>query len=80
MKDKFNLQYGIKKVVIEIEVDKLETSVKDNTYGDALANTLGTIRNYVYHTDFTGEIMPVMGVTMTEYNEAGEKYHWKDPH
>lgn len=78
--DKFDLQYGIKKVVIEIEVDALQTSVKNNTYGGALSNTLGTIRNYVYHTDFIGEIMPVAGVILTEYNEAGKKITRKDLH
>ncbi len=78
--DKFDLQYGIKKVVIEIEVDEIDTAIKNNTYGDALANTLGTIRNYVYHTDFIGEIMPIKGVTMTEYDEAGKEYHWKKSH
>lgn len=78
MSDKFNLQYGIKKVIIEIEIDELNVSIKDNTYGDALAETLDFIRSYVYHTDFVGEVIPFIGVTMTEYNEAGEKIIWKD--
>ena len=75
MTDKFKCQYGIKKVVIEIEVDELRASEDIKTYGDALAEVLIDMSSVIYHTDAIGEVMPIVGVKLTELDENNEKHN-----
>lgn len=57
--DKFDLQYGIEKVIIEIDVSKMKhDGVKGNNFSDHLEETLENITGFIHNIDWLPSSLP----------------------